>query len=94
MQAVPASEVAKNFGEWHDKALIEPVLVSKYGRESVVLISVETYRALLRNYREVVDTSELDDLVANGIESSEIPEQYRWSSEDDDVTDERRGAGR
>ena len=92
MQTIPASEVAKNFGEWHDKAMIEPVVVSKYGRESVVLISVETFKSLVRNYREVIDTAELDDLVAGGIESSEIREQYRWNSDDEDVPDKRRGA--
>lgn len=92
MVAITASEVAKNFGEWHDKAINEPVVVTKYGRESVVLLSVDTYRSLLTHYREVIDTTELDDLVAGAVENTEIPEQYRWDAEDENVSDEQRGA--
>src|SRR5262245_53594514 len=33
--SVAASDVQKNFGFWHDKALREPVQVTKYGRETV-----------------------------------------------------------
>lgn len=94
MAAIPSSEVAKNFGEWHDRAINEPVVVTKYGRESVVLLSVDTYRSLLTHYQEVIDTAELDDLIAGAIETTEIPEQYRWDSDDENVRDEQRGAGR
>ena len=38
--------------------------------------------------------AELDELIADAIETTEIPEQYRWNSDDDEVTDEQRGAGR
>ena len=37
--SVNASDVQKNFGVWHDKALQEPVQITKYGRETVYLIS-------------------------------------------------------
>lgn len=43
---VAASVVQKNFGLWHDKALKEPVLITKYGRETACLISAEMFRAL------------------------------------------------
>jgi hypothetical protein len=43
MQKVPAAEIAKNFGEWHDRALNEPVFVTRYGRESVVIVSAQLY---------------------------------------------------
>jgi PHD/YefM family antitoxin component YafN of YafNO toxin-antitoxin module len=39
---VNASDVQKNFGVWHDKALQEPVQITKYGRETVYLISADT----------------------------------------------------
>ncbi|HEV7291129.1 MAG TPA: type II toxin-antitoxin system prevent-host-death family antitoxin [Devosia sp.] len=93
MLNAPASDVAKNFGEWHDKAMVEPIVVTKHGRESVVLLSMASYRSLLRNYREIIDTAELDDIVAHGVETSDIPPEYRWNSDDEDVSDERRGAG-
>lgn len=82
MVTVAAADVAKNFGEWHDKALNEPVVVTKYGRESVVVVSIDTFHQLLSNYREVIDVSEIDDVLADSIEHSEIPEEYRWYSSD------------
>jgi len=91
MVTVAAADVAKNFGEWHDRALNEPVVVTKYGRESVVVLSVDTFRQLTSHYREVVDTSEMDEIVAEGIEHSDIPEEYRWNSTDEDVPNLRRG---
>jgi hypothetical protein len=68
--------------------------VTKYGRESVVLLSVDTYKSLLTHYREAIDTNELDDLIAGATESTDIPEQHRWHAEDEKVSDEQRGAGR
>ncbi len=41
-----ASDVQKNFGADHDQALVEPVRVTKYGRETVYLISAAMYHEL------------------------------------------------
>jgi len=32
-----ASDVQKNFGAFHDRALVEPVRVTRYGRETVYM---------------------------------------------------------
>lgn len=47
MKSVPSSEIAKNFGEWHDIAVREPIAVTRYGRPSVVVLSARTYQSLL-----------------------------------------------
>jgi len=47
LQNAAASDVAKNFGEWHDIALTKPVAVTRYGRETVVMLSAALYRSLL-----------------------------------------------
>lgn len=52
-KSVRASEVAKNFGEWHDVALSEPVYVTRYGRVSVVLVSADRYRHLTQTAQPV-----------------------------------------
>jgi len=45
--SAPASEVQKNFGAYHDKALAgEAVRVTKYGRETVYIVSAATFHAL------------------------------------------------
>ncbi|MEA2824672.1 MAG: hypothetical protein QOF03_1154, partial [Alphaproteobacteria bacterium] len=33
MSQAAATEVAKNFGEWHERAMREPVVITKHGRE-------------------------------------------------------------
>lgn len=93
MSQAAATEVAKNFGEWHERAMREPVVITKHGRESAVLISAETFHKLLNGYREVVPVADLEASVADAIINSEIPEEYRWNSTDDDVPDARRGMG-
>jgi antitoxin StbD len=92
MSHTAATEVAKNFGEWHERAMREPVVITKHGRESAVLMSAEAFHKLLDGYREVVPVADLEAAVAESIVNSEIPEEYRWDS-DDDVPDQRRGVG-
>lgn len=91
MACVAASDLAKNFGEWHEKAMREPVVITKHGRESAVLLAADTFNMLLAGYREVVPVEDLDAAVVDSIEQSEIPEQYRWDSDETDVSDSRRG---
>ena len=92
MARAAATDLAKNFGEWHDKAMREPVVITKHCRESAVLLSAETFQKLVDGYREVILATDLTDALAGAVVNSEIPEQYRWEA-DDDVTDERRGVG-
>lgn len=85
MLTVSASELAKSFGEWHDKAMSEPVVITKHARNTAVLLSAQTFDMLIANYREVVPVEELDEAVASAIVESDIPEEYRWDPEDDDT---------
>jgi antitoxin StbD len=55
--SVNASNVQKNFGLWHDKALQEPVQITKYGRETVYLISADTFHELWRSYQQAKSTA-------------------------------------
>lgn len=45
---VPSAEIARNFGLWQDKALTEPVIVTRHGRARVVLVSADHYEAMGR----------------------------------------------
>ena len=44
--AVPITEVRRNFGVFHDIAQDAPVPVMKHGHESVYIVSAKTIRAL------------------------------------------------
>lgn len=73
-----ASEVQKNFGAFHDRALAEPVRVTKYGRETVYIVSAETYHALKQAQREAVASADLSEAEMALIAGAEIPAAHRW----------------
>lgn len=56
-----SSDVQKNFGAYHDRALSEPVRVTKYGRETVYIVSAKTYHELKQSRREAIASAELTD---------------------------------
>jgi antitoxin StbD len=74
-----ASEVQKNFGAFHDRALSEPVRVTKYGRETVYILSAETYHQMKQAQRKAIASADLTDEEIALIEASEIPLVHRYS---------------
>jgi prevent-host-death family protein len=82
MAIVTASEVQKNFGLYHDRAITEPVRVTKYGRETVVIISAAQFHALKQAQRRSMAAAELSDAQAADIASAEIPAESQYSLKD------------
>lgn len=76
---VTSSDVQKNFGAYHDRALTEPVKVTKYGRETVYIISAQTFHALKQAQREAISATDLNDHEIALIEAAEIPEGHRYT---------------
>jgi prevent-host-death family protein len=70
---VPAEKVAKNFGQFQDAALSEPVIVTKYGRESVVIIKAAEYHRLKKWDREVLRPHELSDADIAALQAATPP---------------------
>ncbi len=79
---VPSSDVQKNFGRYHDRALSEPVRVTKYGRETVYIVSAETFHALKQAERQAVASADLSEAELALIDAAEIPAEHRYSLED------------
>lgn len=78
-KSVSASEVEKNFGVYHDRALSEPVRVTKHGRETVYIVSAKTFHALKQSQREAVASAALSDTELALINDAEIPVEHRYS---------------
>ena len=78
-----SSEIQKNFGAFHDRALSEPVRVTKYGRETVYIVSARTFHALKQGRRDAIAAADLTDQEAALIASAEIPPEHRYSLTDD-----------
>ncbi|MFT8481352.1 MULTISPECIES: type II toxin-antitoxin system Phd/YefM family antitoxin [Acetobacteraceae] len=76
---VTSSDVQKNFGAYHDRALTEPVKVTKYGRETVYIISAQTFHALKQAQRETIAATDLNDHEIALIEAAEIPKGHRYT---------------
>ena len=79
----PSSEIQKNFGAFHDRAMSEPVRVTKYGRETVYIVSARTFHALKQGRRDAIAAADLSDREAALIAAAEIPPEHRYSLDDD-----------
>jgi prevent-host-death family protein len=83
MLKVGATEAQRNFGLYQDKALIQPVAVTRNGRPRTVMISIEEYERLKRRDRQVFRTEEAPQDVVDAILNAVIPEDAkqfeRWA---------------
>lgn len=86
MPTVPASEIQKNFGEWHDKAYEAPVEITRYGRTTAYLVSAAMYREMMASYRKAIPVTDLDEheleLIRNARVETDAP--YNLSDIPDD----------
>ena len=76
MELVPAAEFQRKIGHYQEKALFEPVGVTRNGRERVVLLSAAEYRRLKRLDRQVLSVGELSDEDLAAIAAAEVPTEY------------------
>lgn len=67
---VTTAEFIKGYGALADKALTEPVTITKNGRDRLVVVSVEEYERLRRRDRRAFRAEELSEadiaLIAKG----------------------------
>lgn len=82
-----ASAIQKNFGLWHDRALKEPVQITKYGRETVYLISAETFHQLWASYRRAGSTPELTDAEMALMNEAQVPAEHDYDYDGDPASD-------
>ena len=73
---VTTATFIKNYGALADKALSEPVTITKNGRDRLVVLSAEEYDRLIRRDRQAIRPEDLseDDLAL--IAKAEVPAEY------------------
>ena len=59
MTRVSAAEFQRAFGQLSDKAIAQPLAITKHGRDHLVLLSAEEYARLTRRDRRVFATDQL-----------------------------------
>jgi hypothetical protein len=79
---VSTIDLVKDIGTVTDRALIEPVTVTKEGRDRFVLISVEEYSRLKERDRRVASIRELTDEEIEAIAKADVPAEYAYLNEE------------
>jgi prevent-host-death family protein len=79
---VSTADFLKNYGTLADRALREPVTVTKNGRDRLVVLSAEEYARLKRRDRRVVRTGELGDADIALIAKAEVPAEHAHLDEE------------
>jgi PHD/YefM family antitoxin component YafN of YafNO toxin-antitoxin module len=86
MIKVSAAEFEKDPKAWQAKAMGEPVVLMKDGREESVLLSFDDYRLLRRRAREVIRIEDLLEEEIAEIEASQMPPGFEHLDREVDST--------
>lgn len=70
---VTSTEFQARFGQLADKALTEPLTITKNGHDRLVLISAEEYAGLKRRDRRVFRVGEMPEEFLEALRSAEAP---------------------
>jgi prevent-host-death family protein len=77
MLIVAAAEFQRHFGRYQDEALVQPVAITRNGRERLVVISTEEYHRLKRRSREVLRAGDLSDAELEAIARTEMDPRHQ-----------------
>jgi prevent-host-death family protein len=77
MELVSSADFQRKIGHYQDRALIEPVVVTRNGRERLVLLSAEEFHRLKRLDREALPVSALSQAELAAIAAAEVPGEFR-----------------
>jgi PHD/YefM family antitoxin component YafN of YafNO toxin-antitoxin module len=84
---VTTADFIKNYGSLADRALLEPLTITKNGRDRLVVLSAEEYERLSRRDRRVIRAGELSDEEVALIAKAEVPAEHAHL--DDELKDWR-----
>jgi len=75
---VTTAEFISNFGSLTEIASAEPVTITKYGRDRLVLVSADEYDRLMRRDRRAFRAEELNEDDIALIAKTEVPSEYAY----------------
>lgn len=77
MPIVSSAEFQRHLGLYQDKAMAEPVTITRNGRERLVLLSVEEFQRLKRRDRSVFATQELPAEKVAAVKASRMDRRHK-----------------
>lgn len=84
METVSSADFQRKLGLYQDRALVEPVHVTRNGRERLVLLSADEYRRLKSLDRQALHVSELSAETLSAIAEARVPDEFAFL--DDELT--------
>ena len=82
MQTTTSGDFHRKIGHFQERALVEPIMVTRNGRNRVVLISADEYYRLKRLDRVALAVSELSDEELAAIAAAEVPAEFAHLDEE------------
>jgi len=82
MAIASSADVQKNFGHCKDTALAEPVVVTQYGKPSVVILAVTECERLKKLDRRILRLDHLSDAEVGRMIEARIPAEHQYSLAD------------
>ena len=79
---VSTADFIKNYSTFADRALVEPVTITKHGRDRLVVVSASEYERLKRRDRQVFQSADLPDAVLELIARAEVPAEFAHLNEE------------
>jgi Antitoxin Phd_YefM, type II toxin-antitoxin system len=79
---VTTADFIKHYGRLADRALSEPVTITKNGHDRLVVLAAEEYERLKRRDRRVVRAGELTDEEVALIARAEVPPEHAHLDEE------------
>ena len=73
---VSSANFLKQYGALSDRALSEPVIITRNGRDRLVLMSAQAFERMARHEPRARVIEELDDAELEMIAASRVPEGY------------------
>ncbi len=81
MIRVSSSEFIKGYGILSDKALVEPLTITRNGRDRLVVVSAEMFEELQRASIRSRSIEDLDPEEIEAIGASRVPAEYAYLDE-------------
>jgi prevent-host-death family protein len=73
---VTTADFIKHYGRLADRALSEPLTITKNGHDRLVVLSADEYERLKRRDRRVVNAGELMDEEVALVAAAEVPAEH------------------
>ena len=79
---VTTADFIKHYGRLADRALSEPLTITKNGHDRLVVLSAEEYQRLKRRDRQVLKAGDLTDAEIALIAKAEVPAEHAHLDEE------------